>query len=56
MTGKHFSPPNTIEHEPWFPALQRATGNFAFCLQHVRLPHVVAGLSATAGITKDDEE
>jgi hypothetical protein len=33
-----------IDSMPWFPDLQHATGNFAFGLQHLKSPAIVAGL------------
>lgn len=34
----------------WFPKLRRATGNFAFGLQPITDPDIIAGLSAVADV------
>jgi len=43
--GKAFTRPMRLDSEPWFPALQRSTGNFAFGLQRIQHQRIIAGLS-----------
>jgi hypothetical protein len=44
--GNSFSPLLAIDSAPWFPALFRVTGNFAFGLQHIKERRIVRGLQA----------
>lgn len=46
--GVPFRPLVRIDNEPWFPSLQRATGNFAFGLQKVQKRQIIVGLLAAA--------
>ena len=46
--GRIFSPPVSIEYEPWFNRLRQLTGNFAFGLQAINDEEVVEGLLRSA--------
>lgn len=47
-SGLSFVHPVRIDSAPWFPMLRRVTGNFAFGLQRIKNPAIIAGLLRVA--------